>query len=104
MNWRSFSGATKTAVITAALGFFVQLSSIQTSRINGQMSCSHTDVSALFFGVIAILAGVVGVLNARSLPQETRVLNLALCAAAVAVGVLNVLRGFGMVGGPCAGL
>lgn len=104
MSWSSLTGASKTAVITAILGFIISFTSTSTSNVGGQVSCSHMDFGALLFGAIALIAGGSGLMNAKSLPDDTRTLNLGLCAVGAAVGILHILRGLGMVGGPCAGL
>ena len=48
-----------------------------------------------------MMAGAAGLIGLRDLPAETRSLNIAVLVGADLVGVLHVLRGIGMIGGPC---
>jgi len=101
MSWSSLSGASKAALIFAILGFVISFTTLSTSSINGVSTCSYMDYGALVFGALAMLAGSSGVMRVRDLAPETRNLNLAICVAADIVGVVHILRGIGMVGGPC---
>ena len=101
MSWSSLSGASKAALIFAILGFVVSFTTLSTSSINGIQTCSYMDYGALLFGALAMLAGSSGLMRVRDLAPDIRNLNLAICAAADIVGVVHILRGIGMVGGPC---
>jgi len=101
MRWANLSGVAKAAVIFAVLGFVIALSSTSTSSINGVTTCSHMNYGALLFGALAMMAGAAGLIGLRDLPAETRSLNIAVLVAADLVGVLHVLRGIGIIGGPC---
>lgn len=103
MSWSSLTGTSKAAAIFAILGFLLSFSTTNTSSINGVTTCSYMNYGALIFGVLAILAGGSGLASARGL-GETQALNMGICAVGLAIGVLHVLRGIGMVGGPCAGM
>lgn len=98
--WRNLSGASKTALICGLLGFIISLTTTQTSTINGQFNCSHTDYGALMLGAITGLSGGVGVSAARRIPQ-TRMLNLGVSGMGLALGAIHMMRGFGQLGGPC---
>jgi hypothetical protein len=103
MSWSSLTGQSKAAIIFAILGFVLSFTSTNTSSINGVVSCSYMNYGALLFGALAILAGAGGLMTARSL-GDTRSLNLAVSGIGLALGVLHIGRGLGMVGGACAGL
>lgn len=100
MSWSQLTSQTKVAVILAALGFVLSFTSTSMSNINGLITCSHSDLGALVLGVLACLAGGVGLAAARTL-QEAQQINIILCVLAVGVGALHIMRGLGMVGGPC---
>ncbi len=100
MSWSSLTGQTKAAVIFAILGFVVSFSTTNTSSINGVYSCSYMNFGALIFGVLALIAGGIGLAGARDL-SDTKGLNMGLCAVALLIGALHIGRGLGMVGGPC---
>lgn len=101
MRWSSLSGASKAALIFAVLGFVISFTSLSTTSINGVSTCSYMDYGALLFGALAMLAGSAGVMGVRGLAPDVRNLNLAICVAADVVGVVHILRGIGMIGGPC---
>lgn len=101
MRWSSLSGVSKAALIFAILGFVVSFTSLSSSTINGVRTCSYMDYGALLFGALAMLAGSAGLMRVRDLAPDARTLNLVICVAADVVGVIHILRGIGMVGGPC---
>jgi hypothetical protein len=101
MSWSSLSGASKAALIFAVLGFVISFTTLSTSSINGVRTCSYMDYGALLFGALAMLAGSSGLMRLRDLAPDARSLNLVVCVAADVVGVAHILRGIGMVGGPC---
>lgn len=102
MNWKSLSGSSKAAIVFAALGFVISFTTLSTSSINGVQTCSYTDYGTLVFGALAMLSASSGLMRVRDLAAEARNLNLIVCAAADVVGVIHILRGMGIVGGPCA--
>lgn len=101
MRWSSLSGVSKAALIFAILGFVVSFTSLSSSTINGVRTCSYMDYGALLFGALAMLVGSAGLMRVRDLAPDARTLNLVICVAADVVGVIHILRGIGMVGGPC---
>lgn len=101
MGWSSLSGASKAALIFAVLGFVISFTSTSQSTINGVSTCSHMDFAALILGGMTMLAASAGLLRIRDAAAETRTLNLAILVVADIVGVVHILRGIGMVGGPC---
>ncbi|MGI3183717.1 hypothetical protein [Nioella aestuarii] len=101
MSWRSLSGASKAALIFAILGYVISFTTLSTSSINGVQTCSYMNYGALLFGVLAMMAGSSGLMGVRALAADTRNLNIAVCVGADIVGVIHILRGIGMVGGPC---
>lgn len=101
MSWSSLSGASKAALVFAVLGFVLSFTTLSTSSINGMSTCRYMDYGALLFGALAMLAGSSGLMGVRNLAAEARNLNIAVCIGADIVGVVHILRGIGMVGGPC---
>jgi len=92
------------ALVIAALGFVVSFSWTQTSSIDGVAACSFLDLGPILAALASL--GLVGVAiaqqrrrhpNAR-VPMPWIVGGSALVAA---IAVVHVLRGVGILGGPC---
>lgn len=98
MGWRDLNGQVKAAAIIAILGFVIRVTSTSQSSINGVVTCWHNDFAALGLGILAVILGGLGALRAQG---HARNANMIVGGIAAAVGVVHVLRGFGMVGGPC---
>lgn len=96
----NISASNKVAIVCAILGFVISFHSTSTSSINGVVSCSYTNFSAIIFGGIAVLAGGLGEFGGMA-NRENRSLNLAIGGGAALIGIFHLLRGFGVVGGPC---
>lgn len=101
MNWRNLSGMARAAIVFAILGFVIAITSTSSTSINGVSDCSHVNYGALAFGALAMMAGSAGLMGLRDLPAEARNLNIVALVGADLLGVLHLLRGIGMVGGPC---
>ncbi|MEL6890209.1 MAG: hypothetical protein AAFP84_01330 [Actinomycetota bacterium] len=101
LSWAATPSAIKAAGIAAVLGFFVSCSSTVRTNTAAGSTCSHTDVGALVAGVTAVVCGVIGVALCARRTQPDRSLLLAVSIGAVALGVVHVLRGLSVVGGPC---
>lgn len=101
MSWSTLSTQAKFAGVLAILGFFVTLQSLSTTSRNGVIqTCSFFDIGAVLLGAGAVLFGVIGLAGGND-QSEGRGASLAICGIGVAVGVYHVLRGVGVVGGPC---
>ncbi len=86
--------------IAAVLGFVISLSSTSSSSSNGiTTSCNHFDIAAVVFGLVAIGCGAVGITKLQTL--ESKGLPGGLIAAAIVLGVVHLLRGFGVILAPC---
>lgn len=101
MSWRNLSGMARAALVFAVLGFVIAITSTSTTSVNGVADCSYANYGALVFGALAMMAGSAGLMGLRDLPAEARTLNIAVLVGADLLGVLHLLRGIGMVGGPC---
>ena len=102
MTWHELTTLSKAALIVAALGFVVSFTSLDTASSNGVMTrCSFIDYGALIFGAVGAGLGTLGEMSALRMEGTARVSNLLVSGAAVMIGILNVLRGLGVVGGPC---
>lgn len=97
-SWKGLSTPARAALVLTILSYVV---SLRTTTISGA-DCSSQDFGALLFGIGAVGAGIAalagaGNLSTQSNPTAARVVG----AAAVLFGVVSVLRGVGMIGGPC---
>lgn len=101
MNLADLSGAAKGAAILAILSLVISVNFVNTTNINGVVSCSYFDVAKLGLGGLAILVGISGVMGARKDISEARNLNMTVSGIAALVGVIGVLMGLGIIGGPC---
>ena len=101
MTFSDITGPARTALIIAGVGFFITFDSYSSSTINGVRSCSYTDYAALVFGALAILFGAIAAGRTAGGPDDSRQMNMALSLGAVAIGGYHLLRGFGIIGGPC---
>ena len=102
MHWKDLSGSSKAALIFAVLGFVINLTSTTSSSVNGVTTCSHTDFAALALGALTLLVASVGLTRIRDLRPEALNLNIAVLVAADIIGIVHILRGIGIIGGPCA--
>ncbi|MGH1415489.1 MAG: hypothetical protein ACRBB0_18520 [Pelagimonas sp.] len=100
MRWHELTTVTKSAMLVAVLGFAIKLTSTGTVSANGTTVCTHMDFAALCLGGLTMALASTGIFKARDL-ETGRALNLWLCLTAVAVGLLHLVRGLGIVGGPC---
>ncbi len=84
-------------LICGLLPFVVSFSSLSTSSGPGGSTCSYTDFAGIILGIVAGIAGF-GVLSAR---QWQPGLRYGAGALIIALGVFQLVRGIGLVGGPC---
>lgn len=82
----------------ALVTFVVRLSTTSSTTLNGElMSCTHIDFFAIGASIgISYCAGTTGWTEGRDDPFLRRV-----ALVLIAFGVLHLLRGVGMLGGPC---
>lgn len=93
----------------ALVGFVVHISSSSTRTVNGEMvECSYLDIFALLAAVVAAVCAVAVAKAGLARPnpwsklaRPSRGLVLAGSAVLVVLAVVHVLRGVGMIGGPC---
>ena len=91
----------------AVVGFFLELSYTSSRTVNGVVvECDYHDVGPLLVGPVAAVFGLVtAARSGRTGAQKGR--EAAIGLLCVAVGVLHVLRGLGIVdldlsgGNPC---
>lgn len=104
--WQDIPRAAKVGAVFGLIPFVISLTSTQTSSGSGVATCSHMDFAALIGGAIALIAGVAALLPRRDAmgPVQSAPMGVRLGSGLViaALGVFQVLRGLGMVGGPCA--
>ena len=91
------SGMGIAAVAAALIPFFAHYTTSSSLSENGELvSSTYRDYVALAGGALAIVLGGVAVLGALK-ATEQRNLRLGLVGGAIALGVLQVLRGLGVV-------
>jgi hypothetical protein len=91
------SGIGIAAVAAALIPFFGHYTTSSSISENGEVvSATYRDYVALAGGALAIVLGGVAVLGALK-ATEQRNLRLGIVGGAIALGVLQVLRGLGVV-------
>ncbi|MBY6202194.1 hypothetical protein KUV65_12525 [Maritalea mobilis] len=100
MSYSDLTTLPKVALIVAILGFVFGVQTLTTSTVNGVTQCSFIDYGALLFGAAGAFLGSLGEVKALSL-VEGKLVNLMVSGAAVMIGIFNVLRGLGVIWGPC---
>lgn len=100
MKLSDLTTLSKIAVGLAIAGFVLSFNMTSSSTINGVYTCSFIDYGKIIFGGLAIMVGGLGEVSALRL-SETRMVNMLASGAASVVGVLHVLMGLGIIGGPC---
>ena len=87
------------------LGFFVSFSSMSSQTVNAEVTmCSYQDYGAIIAGVLCLVCAGLGIQRRRSSPYKFPVAHwivYAFAAVLVVLAVVHVLRGLGMIGGPC---
>jgi NAD/NADP transhydrogenase beta subunit len=100
MNTSDLTMLSKVAMGLAIAGFFVSFTTLSTSNSNGVLTCDFMDYGKLVLGGLTVLVGGLGEATALRL-AETRMPNMLVSGGASLVGVLHILMGLGIVGGPC---
>lgn len=105
MRWQDLTTLTKSAVLSAILGFVIKMPFTRFTEISqaGETPCTHMDFAALCIGGVAMALGAAGAVKARDLTAGQKA-NVALCVLTVGFGFLHMLRGLGLVMSPCASL
>jgi hypothetical protein len=81
-------------------GAVVELSYSSTHEVNGVLTdCDYTNFGPVVFGPLGVVAGLVAVLASRRRPPERRRRELGAGLLCIAVGLLQVLSGLGLLGG-----
>jgi hypothetical protein len=103
--WTRVPGVLVAALATAVAGFFVHVTFTSTRTVDGEITqCSYLDVGAIALGVVTALLVLATLARHRRTVPRLRLPVPLLAAASVvllAVAVLHVLSGLGIVGGPC---
>lgn len=90
----------KLAIGLVIAGAVLSFQMTNTSTSGGVTTCSFIDYGKVIFGGLAIMVG--GLSEVASLRlRQTRLVNLIASGAASASGVVLVLLGLGIIGGPC---
>lgn len=100
MNFSDLSAFSKVAVGLAMAGFLVSFTVTESASFGGTATCSFTDYGKLVLGGLAVTVGGLGEVGALR-DAATRNVNLIASGGASMVGILHILMGLGVVGGPC---
>lgn len=102
--WRRTGTATKAALIIAALGFVISITSTSRVTADGEVGqCTFIDAGALAAAAVTTVLALVGFFQRPAgrdnpLPMPWRLGTLIVL---LLVAGLHVLRGLGLVFGPC---
>lgn len=104
--WHDIPKAAKVGAVFGLIPFVFSISSTTTTSGPSGATCSHMDIAALIGGAIALLAGGAA-LFAKGDPlvgqsvssAPTRIVS---GLVVVALGAFQIVRGMGLVMGPCA--
>jgi oligopeptide transport system ATP-binding protein len=104
--WGAIHPAAKAGVVAALLGLLISLSSETRTFVNGeQASCTYFDLFPVLAGAFCIgaaaLAGRAALRPASPQEASARGIHVVLAVLLVVLGVLNLLRGFGVLFSPC---
>ena len=91
--WGDLPTAGKVVLVSIVLGFVIRISSESSSTVNGVAECNYSDMGALGFGALAIVAGLLTLLAARTHPR--RLLLVVVGLLGLAFGALHIARGTG---------
>lgn len=88
------------------VGFIISFRTTSTSSVNGEVTaCSSMDLAALAWATLCVVCALAGIGRYRlQRPVDraaTRLMMLAVTAVLGLLAVIHVLRGLGMIGGPC---
>ena len=100
MNTADLTMLSKVAIGFAIAGFIVSFTTLNTSNINGVVTCDFMDYGKVVLGAMAVIVGGLGEFAALRTPA-TRMPNLIASGGASLVGILHILMGVGVIGGPC---
>lgn len=100
MNTSDLTMISKVAIGLAIAGFFVSFTTLNTSNVNGVVTCDFMDYGKVVLGGATVLVGGLGEFAALRTPA-TRIPNLIASGGATLVGIFHILMGVGVIGGPC---
>ena len=95
MRWSSLPSAAKAGIIAVIVGFLLRIS---TTTVSGG-ECSYFDLGALLGGLAGVGLGIAALVGARK--SDVRGAAAVVGALVLVLSVVNVLRGIGVIGGPC---
>ncbi|UWQ96573.1 hypothetical protein K3728_04890 [Rhodobacteraceae bacterium M385] len=90
----------KLAIGLVIAGGVLSFQMTSSSSVNGVSTCEFIDYGKLIFGALAVIVGGLGEFAALRL-TDTRMVNLLASGGASMLGILLVLMGLGIIGGPC---
>ncbi|MEJ6389705.1 hypothetical protein [Gymnodinialimonas ulvae] len=100
MGIKDLSLLSKIAIGLAIAGFVLSVQSTSTVTENGVTTCSFIDYAKLVLGGLAVLVGGMGEFGAIR-DAATRNVNLIASGGASMAGLVLILLGLGVIGGPC---
>lgn len=100
MNTSDLTMISKVAIGLAIAGFFVSFTTLNTSNVNGVVTCDFMDYGKVVLGGATVLVGGLGEFAALRTPA-TGIPNLIASGGATLVGIFHILMGVGVIGGPC---
>ena len=102
--WTQLSGSLKVGAIAGLLPFVVNFSTFNRSSGPDGVTCSYTDYAALIGGGIAILAAGAALMSSPGGDTgdgPSPAVRYGIGLAVLALGAVQILRGLGIVMGPC---
>ncbi|WP_044007022.1 hypothetical protein [Jannaschia sp. CCS1] len=100
MKLSDLTTLSKIAVGLAVAAFVLSFQMTNTSSVNGVTTCSFIDYGKLVFGGLAVMVGGLGEVAALRM-GEARIANLIASGGASIAGIIAILMGLGVIGGPC---
>lgn len=100
MKLSDLTTLSKLAIGLVIAGGVLSFQMTSTSTSGGVYTCSFIDYGKVVFGGLAVLIGGLGEVSALRL-GDTRVVNMIASGGASVLGILLVLLGLGIIGGPC---
>ena len=100
MKFSDLTTVSKVAIGLAVAAFVLSFQLYSTSNAGGVYTCSFIDYGKVIFGGLAIVVGGLGEVSALRM-GEARTANLLASGGASVAGIIAVLMGLGIIGGPC---
>ncbi len=102
--WSRLPGSLKFGAVAGLLPFIVNVSTYNRASGPGGVTCSYMDFAALIGGGVAILAAGAALMSSSGGDMEdspSPAIRYGLGLAVLALGVVQILRGLGIIMGPC---